>query len=284
MTTTIGYNQCDTTIVMNNYQESNHLNIDLNLVKSEPLDSPTSSSSSSSSSSTSSLSLSNYHLPQQLNTYQYIQQQQIQQQPSPLPQQTSGSNQQLKNHISHINHIKMNQLSKSHYNLPQKQQLATKYRKNKNNLHNLKSYQHSNDNLGKIKQPTIKKLNQTPSNARRNERERNRVKNLNQGFQKLRSHIPNTEKKMSKVEALRSAVTYIKQLECLLNEPMTSTSSSNHFPSELLFSILNQHNQASCLSNDSEASNNSSNTNAQLLDQQNDQSSLDYFDLAELLS
>lgn len=57
-----------------------------------------------------------------------------------------------------------------------------------------------------------------PAVARRNERERNRVRQVNQGFQTLRQHVPNgvKSKKMSKVETLRSAVQYIKQLQQLL--------------------------------------------------------------------
>ncbi|XP_048825734.1 achaete-scute homolog 1b-like [Brienomyrus brachyistius] len=56
--------------------------------------------------------------------------------------------------------------------------------------------------------------------ARRNERERNRVKQVNIGFQILRQHVPNgaTNKKMSKVETLRSAVEYIRALQQLLDE------------------------------------------------------------------
>lgn len=56
--------------------------------------------------------------------------------------------------------------------------------------------------------------------ARRNERERNRVKLVNMGFQALRQHVPNgaANKKMSKVETLRSAVEYIRALQQLLDE------------------------------------------------------------------
>uniref|UniRef100_UPI00398F6D1F achaete-scute homolog 1-like n=1 Tax=Pristiophorus japonicus TaxID=55135 RepID=UPI00398F6D1F len=56
--------------------------------------------------------------------------------------------------------------------------------------------------------------------ARRNERERNRVKLVNMGFQTLRQHVPNgaSNKKMSKVETLRSAVEYIRALQQLLDE------------------------------------------------------------------
>ncbi|XP_045195202.2 achaete-scute complex protein T4-like [Mercenaria mercenaria] len=60
---------------------------------------------------------------------------------------------------------------------------------------------------------------QTPSVSRRNERERKRVKMVNMGFETLRQHVPvgRKNKKMSKVETLRSAVQYIKQLQDLLD-------------------------------------------------------------------
>ncbi|KAL0628979.1 Achaete-scute-like protein 2 [Plecturocebus cupreus] len=56
--------------------------------------------------------------------------------------------------------------------------------------------------------------------ARRNERERNRVKLVNLGFQALRQHVPHggASKKLSKVETLRSAVEYIRALQRLLAE------------------------------------------------------------------
>ncbi|XP_013794653.1 achaete-scute homolog 1b-like [Limulus polyphemus] len=56
--------------------------------------------------------------------------------------------------------------------------------------------------------------------ARRNERERNRVRMVNMGFATLKQHVPNgaKNKKMSKVETLRAAVEYIKQLQQLLSE------------------------------------------------------------------
>ncbi|XP_060530387.1 achaete-scute complex protein T3-like [Cylas formicarius] len=65
--------------------------------------------------------------------------------------------------------------------------------------------------------------------ARRNARERNRVKQVNNGFANLRQHIPNFiaqafesntgrggNKKLSKVETLRMAVEYIRSLEDIL--------------------------------------------------------------------
>ena len=59
---------------------------------------------------------------------------------------------------------------------------------------------------------------QNPSVSRRNERERKRVKMVNLGFETLRQHVPSgrKNKKMSKVETLRSAVQYIKQLQDML--------------------------------------------------------------------
>ncbi|XP_058162348.1 achaete-scute homolog 2 [Dasypus novemcinctus] len=56
--------------------------------------------------------------------------------------------------------------------------------------------------------------------ARRNERERNRVKLVNSGFQALRQHVPlgGASRKLSKVETLRSAVEYIRALQRLLAE------------------------------------------------------------------
>ena len=54
--------------------------------------------------------------------------------------------------------------------------------------------------------------------ARRNARERNRVKQVNCGFEVLRRHIPSAAaaKKMSKVETLRHAVEYIQSMQRML--------------------------------------------------------------------
>lgn len=61
--------------------------------------------------------------------------------------------------------------------------------------------------------------------ARRNERERNRVKMVNLGFETLREHVPNGKKnkKMSKVDTLRAAVEYIKQLQTVLQDENMDT-------------------------------------------------------------
>ena len=67
----------------------------------------------------------------------------------------------------------------------------------------------------------------TASVARRNERERNRVKLINNTFSRLREHIPaalmneapgKKSKKLSKVDTLRGAIDYIKGLKQLLDE------------------------------------------------------------------
>ncbi|TRY73676.1 hypothetical protein TCAL_10165 [Tigriopus californicus] len=56
--------------------------------------------------------------------------------------------------------------------------------------------------------------------ARRNARERNRVKQVNSGFEMLRVHIPTiaSQKKASKVETLRHAVEYIQRLQTMLGD------------------------------------------------------------------
>ncbi|XP_023938233.2 neurogenic differentiation factor 1-like [Bicyclus anynana] len=86
--------------------------------------------------------------------------------------------------------------------------------------------------------------------ARRNARERNRVRQVNDGFSALRRHIPDEvaaafenansnrgpNKKLSKVETLRMAVEYIRNLESLLNighadKENSSRPSMESFPS-----------------------------------------------------
>ncbi|XP_002120644.2 neurogenic differentiation factor 1 [Ciona intestinalis] len=54
--------------------------------------------------------------------------------------------------------------------------------------------------------------------ARRNERERRRIKHVNSAFDELRKRVPsgNRCRKISKVETLRSAIEYIRALEAVL--------------------------------------------------------------------
>lgn len=80
---------------------------------------------------------------------------------------------------------------------------------------------------------------QTVSVQRRNARERNRVKQVNNGFSNLRQHIPQTvitaltkggrgaAKKLSKVDTLRLAVEYIRSLKDMLDDSENSESSTS---------------------------------------------------------
>ena len=53
---------------------------------------------------------------------------------------------------------------------------------------------------------------------KRNERERHRVRCVNEGYARLREHLPHEleDKRLSKVETLRAAIDYIKHLQGLL--------------------------------------------------------------------
>lgn len=55
---------------------------------------------------------------------------------------------------------------------------------------------------------------------RRNERERERVRCVNEGYIRLKEHLPieNKDKRISKVETLRGAIKYIKHLQKLLGK------------------------------------------------------------------
>ncbi|XP_034978388.2 achaete-scute homolog 3, partial [Zootoca vivipara] len=78
---------------------------------------------------------------------------------------------------------------------------------------------------------------------KRNERERQRVKCVNEGYAKLRHHLPAEylEKRLSKVETLRAAIKYIRYLQSVLyndseensreaHHPPKDSSQSNHVP------------------------------------------------------
>ena len=63
----------------------------------------------------------------------------------------------------------------------------------------------------------------TVSVARRNERERNRVKLINMTFATLREHLPyasenSKSKKMSKVDTLKATIDYIRYLQTLVDD------------------------------------------------------------------
>ncbi|CAJ0606607.1 unnamed protein product [Cylicocyclus nassatus] len=60
-----------------------------------------------------------------------------------------------------------------------------------------------------------------PQKLRRNERERKRVDQVNQGFNQLRHRVPRphgSKQKLSKVETLREAARYIEQLRAMLQQ------------------------------------------------------------------
>lgn len=89
-------------------------------------------------------------------------------------------------------------------------------------------------NYGAMQYPAT----QTASVQRRNARERNRVKQVNNGFSNLRQHIPQNvittltkggrgaSKKLSKVDTLRLAVEYIRGLKDLLDDNENNESTS----------------------------------------------------------
>ncbi|KAM5287914.1 achaete-scute homolog 4 [Ctenodactylus gundi] len=56
---------------------------------------------------------------------------------------------------------------------------------------------------------------------KRNERERQRVRGVNEGYARLRDHLPRelAGRRLSKVETLRAAIGYIKHLQALLERP-----------------------------------------------------------------
>merc|ERR1712025_1540021 len=75
-----------------------------------------------------------------------------------------------------------------------------------------------NEKMMIIKHHHSVKKPQTDSVVRRNLRERTRVRGVNDGFGKLKQFVPNMKNKSSKVETLRGAIQYIKQLKELLGE------------------------------------------------------------------
>ncbi|XP_075598998.1 achaete-scute homolog 4 [Balearica regulorum gibbericeps] len=71
---------------------------------------------------------------------------------------------------------------------------------------------------------------------KRNERERQRVRCVNEGYTRLREHLPKefADKRLSKVETLRAAISYIKHLQSLLDcHPLGSNSKETLSAKEL---------------------------------------------------
>ena len=84
-----------------------------------------------------------------------------------------------------------------------------------------------NDRNMIIKHHHSVKKPQTVSVAKRNLRERTRVRGVNDCFGKLKLHVPDMKSKSSKVETLRGAIDYIKRLKELLGEEIDITSSGS---------------------------------------------------------
>lgn len=115
------------------------------------------------------------------------------------------------------------------------------------NLHNIQMGSGGGDLLPRKKYTYMNMPygEQLPSVARRNARERNRVKQVNNGFANLRQHLPQTvintlshggrgaSKKLSKVDTLRIAVEYIRGLQDMLDESQPSTANKTHATSVL---------------------------------------------------
>ncbi|KAH8420266.1 hypothetical protein KR009_008378 [Drosophila setifemur] len=121
----------------------------------------------------------------------------------------------------------------------QHQLIAPKMPLGNSQLQNMQQQQQPSSNVGPML--AKKKYNynampygggeqQMPSVARRNARERNRVKQVNNGFVNLRQHLPQSvinnlssggrgaSKKLSKVDTLRIAVEYIRGLQDMLDD------------------------------------------------------------------
>lgn len=97
--------------------------------------------------------------------------------------------------------------------------------------HNLSDQENIADNGGNKRKKSSKgkKPNAAPrpvAVSRRNARERKRVKMVNDGFATLRNHVPSGKKnkKLSKVETLKSAAEYIHQLQSILQHNGHDTS------------------------------------------------------------
>ncbi|KAK5974627.1 Fer3 protein [Trichostrongylus colubriformis] len=63
-----------------------------------------------------------------------------------------------------------------------------------------------------------------------NERERRRMNSINRGFDHLRQRLPSNthEKKLSKVDTLKGAMEYIRQLKALLEQELPPDAKTEH--------------------------------------------------------
>ncbi|KAL3265852.1 hypothetical protein HHI36_010048 [Cryptolaemus montrouzieri] len=177
----------------------------------------------------------------------------------------------------------MSSLSIISFNNQHKNILQQSIVNNVNNNQNKCETVYANKNISKndvlLANPTRKKTSRNTSKdtmkpspqilavARRNARERNRVKQVNNGFANLRDRIPNfiastfesgrgNNKKLSKVETLRMAVEYIRSLEELLalDDQEAETLSRTSYPSPSSSSNLITQNRVSYQFSDMSAS------------------------------
>ncbi|XP_016995428.2 achaete-scute complex protein T4 [Drosophila takahashii] len=136
--------------------------------------------------------------------------------------------------------------------------------------------------------PAPYNVDQSQSVQRRNARERNRVKQVNNSFARLRQHIPQSiisdltkgggrgpHKKISKVDTLRIAVEYIRRLQDLVDDLNGGSSSTPSGVSTAQLQLcLEDDEDEECSSHSSSSSNcsayyqNSATTNANPLQQQ----------------
>lgn len=92
-----------------------------------------------------------------------------------------------------------------------------------------------NDGPPLVKHHHSVKKQQTASVVKRNLRERTRVRGVNDGFGKLKMHVPDLKNKSSKVETLRGAIDYIRKLKELLGEEIEELSNSPSTPGGIKF-------------------------------------------------
>ncbi|NXO80914.1 ASCL4 protein, partial [Sitta europaea] len=69
---------------------------------------------------------------------------------------------------------------------------------------------------------------------KRNERERQRVRCVNEGYTRLREHLPKefADRRLSKVETLRAAISYIKHLQSLLDSRPLGSGGEERLPAK----------------------------------------------------
>lgn len=153
--------------------------------------------------------------------------------------------------ISAVQYSKINVLQQNQINNKQSDRQIIVLRKPQHILPQPNEYNKdellvTNNSKKKINKSTKEtKTNSAPvAVARRNARERNRVKQVNNGFATLRQHIPNFiaaafensngrggNKKLSKVETLKMAVEYIRNLEDILSMDNSGDANDHPYPS-----------------------------------------------------